>query len=325
MQLHQSSGRWRLGLSLALVTVCLWGVLPIALKVALQAVDVYTVTWFRFLVSFWLLAIYLGLRGELGTGRRKLGKARLDLLAIATLFLAANYLFYLKGLQDTSPSNAQVIIQLAPVMMGIGGLIIFKERYTRQQWLALGTLLLGMLLFFNEQLRHLVTAPTQFLWGSIYIVIAAAVWAVYALAQKQLLQQVPSSMIMLVIYGGGALLFAPFTSPESLQTLTPLQWGMLLFSALNTFIAYGAFAEALDHWEASKVSAVLSTTPIVTLSSVFVVSLLFPTLIAPEPITFLAVIGAFFVVVGSLGIAIGRRASPSANQPLDEQSGRSDR
>jgi len=310
MRLHQSSGRWRLGLSLALVTVCLWGVLPIALKVVLQAVDVYTVTWFRFLVSFWLLAIYLGLKGELSAGRRKLGKARLDLLAIATLFLAANYLFYLKGLQDTSPNNAQVIIQLAPVMMGIGGLIVFKERYTLQQWGALGTLLLGMLLFFQEQLQHLVNAPAQFLWGSVYIVIAAAVWAVYALAQKQLLQQVPSSVIMLVIYGGGALLFAPFTSPETLQTLTPLQWGMLLFSAFNTFIAYGAFAEALDHWEASKVSAVLSTTPIVTLSSVFLVSLLFPTLIPPEPMTLVAVTGAFFVVVGSLGIALGRKVTP---------------
>jgi drug/metabolite transporter (DMT)-like permease len=308
MRLHQSSGQWRLGLSLALVTVCLWGVLPIALKVVLQAVDVYTVTWFRFLVSFWLLAIYLGVKGQLSIGRRKLGKTRLDLLAIATLFLAANYLFYLKGLQDTSPTNAQVIIQLAPVMMGMGGLIVFKERYTLRQWAALGTLLLGMLMFFNEQLRHLVTAPAQFLWGSVYIVIAAAVWAVYALAQKQLLQQVPSTVIMLVIYGGGALIFAPFSSPADLQTLTPLQWGMLLFSAFNTFIAYGAFAEALDHWEASKVSAVLSTTPIVTLSSVFLVSVLFPTLITPEPITLMAIAGAFFVVTGSLGIALGRKA-----------------
>jgi drug/metabolite transporter (DMT)-like permease len=307
MLLHQSSGRWRLGLSLSLTTVCLWGVLPIALKVVLQAVDVYTVTWFRFLVSFWLLAIYLGVKGQLGIGRQKLGKTRLDLLAIATLFLAANYLFYLKGLQETSPTNAQVIIQLAPVMMGIGGLMIFKERYTLRQWVALGILVLGMLLFFNEHLHHLATAPTQYLWGSVYIVIAAATWAVYALAQKQLLQQIPSTIIMLVIYGGSALLFTPFVSPAALATLTPLQWGMLLFSALNTFIAYGAFAEALDHWEASKVSAVLSTTPIITLSSVFAVSLLFPTLVPLEPITGVAVTGAILVVLGSLGIVLGRR------------------
>jgi drug/metabolite transporter (DMT)-like permease len=308
MELHQSSGRWQLGLSLSLATVFLWGVLPIALKVVLEVVDVYTVTWFRFLVSFWLLAIYLGVKGQLLIGRRKLGKTRLDLLAIATLFLAANYLFYLKGLQATSPTNAQVIIQLAPVMMGMGGLVLFKERYTLRQWAGLSVLILGMLLFFNEQFRHLATAPAQYLWGSVYIVIAAAVWAVYALAQKQLLQQIPSTVIMLVIYGGSTLLFTPFVAPATLATLTPLQWGMLLFSALNTFLAYGAFAEALDHWEASRVSAVLSTTPIITLSSVFAVSLLFPTLITPEPITLIAVMGAIFVVLGSLGIALGRSA-----------------
>jgi drug/metabolite transporter (DMT)-like permease len=307
MQLHQSSGRWQLGLTLSLLTVFLWGVLPIALKVVLEAIDVYTVTWFRFLVSFWLLAIYLGVKKQLPVGRRLLGKARLDWLAIATIFLAANYLFYLKGLQETSPTNAQVIIQLAPVMMGMGGLMIFKERYTLRQWLALGLLLCGMLLFFNEQLRLLATASTQYLWGSVYIVIGAAVWAVYALAQKQLLQQLPSSVIMLVIYGGSTLLFTPFVAPDTLAKLTPLQWGMLLFSALNTFLAYGAFAEALDHWEASRVSAVLSTTPIITLSSVFLVSLLSPGLIRPEPITWIAICGAFLVVLGSLGIALGRR------------------
>jgi drug/metabolite transporter (DMT)-like permease len=124
---------------------------------------------------------------------------------------------------------------------------------------------------------------------------------------------VPSAVIMLVIYGGGALIFAPFSSPDQLQALTPVQWGMLLFSALNTFVAYGAFAEALDHWEASKVSAVLSTTPIVTLSAVFLVSQFLPTLLTPQPITFMAVAGAFFVVIGSLGIALGRKAMPHPN------------
>jgi drug/metabolite transporter (DMT)-like permease len=114
-------------------------------------------------------------------------------------------------------------------------------------------------------------------------------------------------VIMLVIYGGSTLLFTPFVAPDTLNTLTPLQWGMLLFSAFNTFLAYGAFAEALDHWEASRVSAVLSTTPIVTLSSVVAVSLLLPNLMVPEPITGLAVLGAGLVVFGSLGIALGRR------------------
>jgi uncharacterized membrane protein len=37
--MHQTSGRWKLGFALALSTAMLWGVLPIALKIALKSVD----------------------------------------------------------------------------------------------------------------------------------------------------------------------------------------------------------------------------------------------------------------------------------------------
>lgn len=311
MPLHQNSGRWRLGLGLALVTVSLWGVLPIALTVALQAVDTYTVTWFRFLVSFLLLAAFLGNRGQLPNWR-KLKAARLELLAIATIFLAINYLLFLFGLVNTSPTNSQVIIQLAPAFMGLGALAIFKERYTRSQWLGLGLLTAGMSLFFNDQLRALAIASPHYLLGTGILVLAAAAWAVYALVQKQLLQHLSSAAIMLVIYGGSTLLFAPFSSPNQLLTLTPLQWGMLIFAALNTLVAYGAFAEALDHWEASRVSAVLSLTPVVTLASVSAVGLLFPTLIKAEQISVLGLFGAMLVVAGSFSIALGQRPKTAA-------------
>lgn len=308
MELHQSSGRWRLGLLLALFTTLLWGILPIALKVVLQAADVYTVTWFRFLMSFGLLTLWLKRQNQLPS-LHKLQTIRLSLLAIATGSLAANYLFYLKGLNATSPSNAQVMIQLAPVLMGLGGLVIFKERYTLRQWVGLGVLTLGMLLFFQDQLQLLTIASTQYLLGSFWVVLAAAIWAVYALAQKQLLQQLSSPVIMWLIYGGSVLLFTPMASPQVLLTFTPLQWGMLLFSGFNTLLAYGAFAESLDHWEASRVSAVLALTPVITLSSVMVVAALFPALLDPDPMTTLGVMGAIGVVLGSASIALGRRSS----------------
>jgi drug/metabolite transporter (DMT)-like permease len=112
---------------------------------------------------------------------------------------------------------------------------------------------------------------------------------------------------MLVIYGGCALLFSPLAAPQPLLNLSPLQFGMLLFCGLNTVIAYGAFAEALEHWEASRVSAVLALTPIVTLVSVWAVSLLAPSLIAPERLTALGVLGAVLVVAGSMAIAMGKQ------------------
>ncbi|MEB3337867.1 MAG: DMT family transporter [Leptolyngbyaceae bacterium] len=306
MTLHRSSGQWQMGLGLSLLTVFLWGILPIALTLVLQVLDVYTLTWFRFLVSFGLLALYLAARRQL-PDLRKLSAGFLKLLAIATLFLALNYLLYLQGLVQTSPATAQVVIQLAPVLMGLGALGIFKERYTRSQWVGLGVLSLGMVLFFHEQLRTLVGAPTRYLGGSGLLVLGAAAWAVYALAQKQLLQKISSPEIMLAIYGGAALLFTPTISPQPMFTLNPLQSGMLLFCALNTLVAYGAFAEALDHWDASRVSAVLSLTPLVTIASTIPASFLWPALFTLKQLTFLSLVGAVLVVSGSFAIALGKQ------------------
>lgn len=315
MPLHRSSGRWQLGLMLSLSTVLLWGVLPIALKVVLEAVDVYTVIWFRFLMSFGLLSLFLRARQQLPT-LGQLRKSGPGLLAIATLFLALNYLFFMQGLHQTSPTNSQVIIQLAPVFFGIGALIVFRERYTLQQWMGMVVLMAGMSLFFEDQLRSLVGASQTYLIGTGILVLAAVTWAVYAIAQKQLLLTLPSTAIMWVIYGGSALIFWPVAHPAQLLQLTSLQWAMLLFSGLNTFLAYGAFAEALEHWDASRVSAVLSLTPIVTLTSVVTVAALLPGLIKPELVTLTGVMGAVLVVIGSLTIALGKRVMKGVSSAI---------
>jgi drug/metabolite transporter (DMT)-like permease len=306
MQLHQTSGRWRLGLALSLVTVFLWGVLPIALAVTLQALDVYTVTWFRFLMAFGLLAVYLATRKQLPE-LQKLRSASLGLLAIATVFLGLNYLLFLQGLLQTSPTTSEVVIQLAPILLSLGALVIFKERYTLPQWIGLGVLTLGFALYFHEQLKTILTAQATYLVGNGLLVLGAATWAIYALAQKQLLQKLPSSTIMLVIYGGCVLLFSPFAKPQMLLSLSPLHLGMLLFCGFNTLIAYGAFAEALDHWEASRVSAVLALAPLVTLLSVWAVSWLTPNLIPSDHLTLLGLFGAILVVAGSVAIATGKK------------------
>ena len=62
MRMHHPSGRWRLGLGLSLLTVFMWGLLPIALQITLEAMDGYTITWYRFMASAVLLGSYLSLR-----------------------------------------------------------------------------------------------------------------------------------------------------------------------------------------------------------------------------------------------------------------------
>ena len=156
--LHRASGRSRLGLALSLVTALCWATLPVALKVTLQALDPLTLTWFRFLVAAVLTAGWLALRGRTG-GFGALGRRGWGLLGLAAVMLVGNYVFYLLGVGRTSPGNAQLLIQLAPLLMALGGIVVFGERFRAAQWLGLALLVAGLGLFFRDQMLHVDAAP----------------------------------------------------------------------------------------------------------------------------------------------------------------------
>ena len=296
--LHQASGRWRLGLLLALTTAACWATLPIALKISLEAIDPLTLTWFRFLVAAVLMGAWLGARGRFGAYRR-LGRRHWGLLALAAVMLVGNYVLYLLGVQFTTPGNAQVLIQLAPLLMAVGGIVVFGERFAIGQWAGLAMIVVGLGLFFADQWRGGPGVANDYALGSAIVVLAAVVWAVYALAQKQLLLVLDSPAVLWIIYVVATLCLWPFAHPAALASLDATHAAMLVYCALNTLVAYGAFAEALAHWQASRVSAVLATTPLLCLASVALVHALWPAWIAPEAVGTAGYVGALAVVVGS--------------------------
>jgi drug/metabolite transporter (DMT)-like permease len=310
MALHQPTGRSRLGFALAATTMILWGALPLALKIALQTLDPVTLTWFRFGVAALFLVAVLGARGRL-PAVAKLGRTGWTLLAIAVLGLAANFLTFLMGLDLTSPANSQVLIQMAPMLLGLGSLVVFKERYERLQWVGLGILAAGLLTFFSSKLGAIDTGTDRYVKGSAILVVAAVTWACYGLAQKQLLFTFSSQPLMLLIYVGCFACFSLGTHPAKLAALDRFGWGILLFCAANTLVAYGAFAAALEHWEASRVSAVLALTPLATLAFTLAGAKLFPAHVHPDPVSAWSFVGAFGVVGGSMLVTLGARRAPA--------------
>ena len=137
------------------------------------------------------------------------------------------------------------------------------------------------------------------------VLLAAFVWTFYGLAQKQLLTVWNSLQVMMVIYLACAVLLTPWAHPLQALELNPLQGWLLFACCLNTLVAYGAFAEALAHWEASRVSAALAITPLVTFASVALAASWWPDHVQPEQINWLAYGGAVLVVLGSALTAMG--------------------
>lgn len=307
MALHTTSGRWRLGLALALLTAGLWATLPAALKIALGSLDAWTLTWVRFLFAFLVLGGWLGARGRLSSLR---GLRRRDwfLLLLAAFTLIGNYLLYLLGVQYTTPGNAQLLIQAAPLLMALGGIVVFGERYSPGQWLGMAGIVAGLCLFFADQ-AGTGRGGGHYVPGSVLVLLGALSWAVYALAQKQLLNRLGSPVILLVIYAVASIVLAPWADAGAVLRLEGLGLLMVLYAAMNTLAAYGAFAEALAHWEASRVSAVLAVTPLLALATVELVHHLAPRVLAGETIHAMGWAGAALVVTGSCMSALLRRWS----------------
>jgi drug/metabolite transporter (DMT)-like permease len=305
-RLHQVSGRRGLGLALTLTTVLLWSILPLALRIALGGLDAGTLTWCRFLCAALVLGAVLATQGTLPPVR-SFHRHDWLLLAVAVAGLCANYLLYVLGLERTNAGTAQVVIQLAPLLLAVGGVWVYGEHLGLAQWLGFATMTSGFVLFSHEQISHLVGFLDRYYAGLACIVVAAIAWAFYGLAQKQLLDRMRSPQVLLCLYVGGAILFAPLAEPARLQRLTGIELAALVFCIVNMLVAYGTFAEALNHLEASRVSAVLALVPLTTLAAIWVARIVVPSLVAPEPLTPLAVLGAALVVGGSLAAALGHR------------------
>jgi len=310
--MHQTSGRWKLGLLLSLTTAVFWGMLPIALKGVLVAIDAVTITWYRFIVSLLVVAFVLYRRNRLPDFAWIKTPKTLLLFVIVILGLSSNYVLYLLGLDLVTASAAQIVIQIAPMLLLLGGLLIFKEKFSLLQWIGVLVFVIGLVLFFNHRIDDILTSATdsgdsRYGWGLLLIVMAAITWAAYALAQKQLLMKYGSQQVMFIAYIAASVLFLPGAQILSVIALTFTQWGLLIFCCLNTLVAYGCFAEALDHWEASRVGAVLAITPLLTIIFAYLTNQLFPQYIAIESLNWISLTGAGILIVGSLTAALAKK------------------
>lgn len=310
--LHRASGNRRLGFLLAMATVFLWGLLAITLKLILVGgMDAYTITWYRLTAAAIVLGVFQARRGQLPR-LGALGGRGWGLLTLAMLGLLGNYVLFAVALNYVPPTTAQVVIQLAPILLLVGSLVIFREAFSAPQGLGVIVLLVGLLLFFNDRLDDLVGLSGRDAVGVALVVTSAILWAAYALAQKQLLVTLSSVNILLLIYVAGTVLLLPVSTPSQVTTLGGFDLGLLVFGVFNTLAAYGCFAEALEHWEASRVSAVISLTPLVTILAVYGILAIWPSADIGTNLDGLALAGAALIVGGSMLTALWRQRVPAA-------------
>ncbi|MGS2721247.1 DMT family transporter [Paraglaciecola aestuariivivens] len=293
------------GFSLSLLTAVLWGVLPVFLSLCLEVMDAMTITLYRFWVAGLFVFIWLYQRKALPQVKI-LGKNKVLCLLVASILLVCNYVANVQGLVYLNPETAQVVMQTAPFMLMLGGVIFFNERLGRIEVLGVLALFIGLGLFFNDRLALLLLSMSQFTTGVLVILFAATTWAAYALMQKPLLRVLTAKQLTLLIYIIGFCALLPFSSLSQLWAMQGIHLFALGFCCLNTIVAYGAFTEALHVWQAAKVSAVLALAPVFTFLSMMVAVRVLPEHFTASVLDTWAYLGALIVVLGSAFTALGR-------------------
>ena len=300
------SGRQKLGLSLAFVATIMWAVLPIALVQLMQALDPVTITFFRFFWAAFVLTAFLATRGRLPSISKFNSPWRIFQLFCAGTLLATNYALFIFGLERTTSEAAEIIIQLAPMLFLLAGIRVFGEFFSLSQCYGAVIFIAGLILYFTHRAEDLFVTFSDYGEGMLLIAISAIFWAGFATLQKFLMREFTAEEILIIIYWIGAGIFLIKVDFFTLLNLNAYSWALLIFCGMNTLIAYGSFSEALAHTEASRVSAIMALTPIITSTIVQ----LFPMEgVQTEPVYVLTLVGAIMVVVGSIVVAIARKGT----------------
>lgn len=294
------------GLIYTLITVLMWGVLAIALKIAVKEIDSPTIVWFRFSLAFSGMALWAAFKEP--QALKILYKPSL-ILIISTLMLAWNYIGFMLGVQYTSPGNAQIAVQTGQIVLAIFGIVFFKERMTLRQGIGFFLTLLGFWIFYQQHVTVANEDTSQYTKGILLTVSAALTWAVYAAMQKKLIQEHPVTTLNIFIFGLPVLLYLPFANFSSLAHLSFGYWLLLIFLGANTLISYVCLSLALKYMEAGKVSVLLIMNPIITFAIMGLLTWLQVSWIAPEHFSVLSVLGALIALGGAM-LVVWKKSRP---------------
>lgn len=303
-----------LGITFALITAVMWGIVPIAMKQVLTDMQPNTLVWYRFSISAIGLGIILGLRKQLPNLRVFRRRRWIGILLVALIALSINFLLFSSALKYLTPTVAQVIGQLSPIGLMFASVFVLKENIRTTQIIGAVILVTGLLLFFNTNLIEMFTKMTDFTKGIIMSVCASLIWVFYAVAQKVLLRRLGSQQILLLLYVLCTIVILPFATLDEIFNLSAWQLGCLIFCGLNTVIAYGCLAEAMARWQAAQVSAIVTLTPLFTLLFSDLLAIFWPHMFTFQTLNLIAYLGAFMVVAGAMFSAVGHRLLPKRKE-----------
>ena len=275
----------------------LWGFNYIATKTALAQIDSFALLLLRFLFVTPLL--YLVVRRRGGSLKALLHNWREALLP--ALGMVASQLFYLIGLNYTSPSHSALMYTLLPVFTAILALVLINDRISAIQTLGIAIAFVGAFILAAEDG---LTFESRYLLGDLITLLAVVGWALFTVLSKPLTARIGSINTLMLMFAVGVVLVVPLTIVSAVgqdwAAVSPLAWGGAAYLILcGTLSAYLLYQYSLKRLSAAIVAAFAYSQP--------VLAALFSVLLGIEVLSIKFYIAAALIIAG---LAIAHRKPP---------------
>jgi drug/metabolite transporter (DMT)-like permease len=282
-----SKGKWAAHLSM-LSFAMLSGSAYVGAKLALQGVGPFTTAFLRFLIACIITWPVLMLtRGVQPICKEHIGYLIAHGLFQTTFYFSLQYF----GLQFTTANDTALIVNTRPIFLVLLAVLIYRERFSLIQWMAL-------LISFSGVLIILYNPGTAFLpnhlFGDFLILLNALSGALGVMFGKKLLKEYKPFTILVYQISIGLLGLLPLALIESGNSfsLAQVAWGPIIYLAVFST----AFAQTFFNWGLSRLPVSSSG---VYFFIIPVVNIILAHFIFGEAVTWQLILGGIFIVVGA--------------------------
>jgi drug/metabolite transporter (DMT)-like permease len=191
-------------------------------------------------------------------------KDLLPLLVSAIFGVAANMLFFFKGLSITTPINASVLMLNTPIFVVVFAAIVLKEKLTWNKILGIIIAAAGALMLIGGTKFQFQSTTVL---GDIFVTLNAIIYAFYLVYAKRLMIKYHPLTVTLYSFFFGFFLVLPFGLNQALEIdfmhLPTLIWACIAFITIgSTFLTYVLNAYALKHASSSLVGTYIYLQPV---------------------------------------------------------------
>jgi len=282
---------WRSLLAVA-ITVVAWASAFVVIRYAAHDISPGALSLGRLLVASLALSAMM-----LGRSLVRMSTREWALTALIGIAWFAVYSVALNaGEQHVDAGTASMLIQFAPILIGVLAGILLGEGFPRM--LVIG----GLVAFAGTLIIGFATSTGEAdLAGVLLVLLSATVYSIAMVAQKVVLRRIPALQVTWLACLIGTVACLPFAGGlvrDLSVAPTPQILGVVYLGLVPTALAFSTWAYALSHTSAGKLGVTTFVVPPITI--------LLAWLFLSEVPPMLAILGG---ALSLIGVAIARRPS----------------